>query len=72
MPYCEIPVDQLEFINLFGFEIIAEEDTFMLIDHPDGKQRVVDKNKPYLWFEDEDMGDALQLKAVGVFRTPSE
>ena len=67
MPFCQLPLPSLDNISLFGYQIVAENEEVLIILCPQGRKQLVYKEKPILWFEDEDMGDALQLNAIGVF-----
>jgi hypothetical protein len=67
MPFCEIPLDSLDHITLFGYQILNENEEFLDVRGHCGRRQIILKTKPVLWFEPEDMGDAMQLKAVAVF-----
>lgn len=65
MPFCEIPRENLGHLSLFGFNVTADGDKYLLVEK-DGKEQLIKKSKPFVWFDDEDMVDAMQLGACGI------
>ncbi len=63
MPYCSIPTEKLEFLSLFGFRVIGENDDFYFIIDSRG-DAIVDKKKPFIWFDD--VADAMQMGAESI------
>lgn len=69
MPFCEIPKEKLEFISLFGFDIVGDNgDGFLAVKDSNNKLQIVDKEKPHLWFDD--VTDAMQLGATALINSP--
>jgi len=64
MPWAKIPADQLEFLPLFGIDLIKDEGEFAWYRGPQGRMRV-EKANPRVFFED--VCDAIQLGAKAIF-----
>jgi hypothetical protein len=68
MPWCEIEPDRLEFLRLFGYEVLEENDEFMMARYGD-KAFIIDKQKPFLYFDD--LSEIMQLGGVkGIINGP--
>lgn len=67
MPFCEIPADKLNNINLFGYDVISDNGgPFLWVHGPRGRLRV-ERSRPRLWFED--IADAMQIGAIAILQT---
>jgi hypothetical protein len=65
MPWCQIPIEKLPNIKLFGYDILNEDDHFIWAHGPKGRT-CIDKAKPVVWFED--VGDAAQAGASAILQ----
>lgn len=66
MPWCQVPVERLQYLTLFGYDILSEDDGFIWAHGPKGRT-CIDKSKPVVWFEDA--ADAGQAGATAVLQT---
>lgn len=67
MPYCEVPIEALDRLTLFGFQVLEDDGDFMLVVGDKGRM-IVDKSKPFLWFDD--IEDAVQIGATAIVQGP--
>lgn len=70
MPYCEIDVNNLNFLSLFGFQILSETDVFYSVKDFHGRHCLIDKKRPFIWFDDEDLGEAIQMGVKSIVTCP--
>tara|TARA_R110000782_G_scaffold134919_2_gene227311 strand:+ start:1635 stop:1862 length:228 start_codon:yes stop_codon:yes gene_type:complete len=54
-------------LEMFGFELVAEDDAHKLYRDPHGDAYIVTKDKPFIFVED--VNDAMQLGARSGIRT---
>jgi hypothetical protein len=66
MPWVSIPAEQLPHLPLFGIDFIVDDGDFAWYRGSRGRMRV-EKADPRVFVDD--ISDAIQLKAKGIFRT---
>ncbi len=67
MPYCEVPEENLAQLGLFGFLVLHETDTHIIVRDSRGESIVV-KARPFLWFEE--ISEAHQMGARAIVTGP--
>lgn len=71
MPWCHIDPEKLKFIEMFGYEILHQDDTKMLAHysaHTCDMVISIVKTKPFLYFSE--IEDAMQLGVIGIVQGP--
>lgn len=63
MPWVQIPPDSIKHLPLFGYDIIAEDDSFLWVSSPFGRMRI-EKDDPRVFVDD--INDAIQLGAKAI------
>lgn len=69
MPWVRIPVENLEHLPLFGWDLVRDEGSTAWYSGTRGRMRV-DKSDPRVWVDDET--EAIQLGATAILVTPEQ
>lgn len=60
MSWHRVHPDKLQYISLFGFEIIGQNDEFLFVHSFDHGQQIIEKSNPMIWFDDPLEANQLQ------------
>lgn len=63
MAFYRVSADRLQYVSVFGYKILHEDDNLMLLENHSGSI-LVDKNNPTLWFDE--IEDAMQFGAAAI------
>lgn len=69
MPFFRIAPERLQFVGLFGIDLLKDDGDYAWYSSSRGRQRVY-KADPVIWLDD--LGDAGQLGALDIIQVPKE
>jgi hypothetical protein len=70
MPYFSIPVKSLNYLGFFGFQTLEENDDFCIMQDREGRKQIISKTYPRIYFDGDDVNDAIQLGTTGIVQLP--
>ena len=59
MPSVRIDPSKFEHLSLFGYEVLAQNDQFIVVHSFERGEEIIPLSDPYFWFEDHSDADQL-------------